>query len=117
MRSEQYGTPPRSWCLRGACGISPDHAFARCAALLAADDAAAEGRVIRAVTRDPSALRARLGTIASRSTLEVVSGELSAPSVRAGGLTHILAGSARVFLCLPQALSSAGRLASDRPLS
>merc|ERR1719163_123272 len=76
-------------------------------ALLAADDAAAEGRVIRAVTRDPSALRARLGTISSRSTLEVVSGELSAPGVRAGGLTHILAGSARVFLCLPQALSSA----------
>ena len=73
--------------------------------------------MIRAVTRDPSALRARLGTISSRSTHEVVSGELSAPGVRAGGLTHILAGSARVFLCLPQALSSAGRLASDRPLS
>ena len=75
--------------------------------------------MIRAVTRDPSALRARLGTIASRSTLEVVSGELSAPGVRVGDncLTNILAGAARVFLCLPQALSSAGRLASDRPLS
>ena len=71
---------------------------------------------IRAVTRDPAALRERLGERGLRPQLEIVKGELSAGAAVAE-LTHIVAGAQRVFLCLPQRLASADMVLVSNALS
>ena len=70
---------------------------------------------VRAVTRDPAALRARLGERGQRPHLELVKGELSAAG--ATEFAPIVAGAQRVFLCLPQALSAADMVAVSHALS
>lgn len=71
---------------------------------------------IRAVTRDPTALRKRLGERGLRPQLEIVQGELSAGAAVAK-LTPIVAGAQRVFLCLPQRLASADMVLVSNALS
>jgi len=71
---------------------------------------------VRAVTRDPAALRKRLGERGLWPQLEIVKGELSAGAAVAE-LTHIVAGSQRVFLCLPQGLASADMVLVSNALS
>jgi hypothetical protein len=77
------------------------------AGMLKADPATLDGQSIckiRAVTRDPTSLRARLA-LSENMEVEIVKGELSTQGITE--IAPILEGATRVFVCLPQPLSSA----------
>ena len=68
----------------------------------------------RAVTRNPEALQDRLGPL---EFVDVVKGELSPAGCSSGDLDHILEGAQRVFLCLPQGLSSADMVSVSKSVT